>query len=245
MEKFVLNAQPREILGRKVKNLRKNGLIPAVIYGGKKGPISITLNKVEFEKTYNAAGSTSLVQINTDKIKDNVLIQEPQYDPVSGGIYHVDLTRVNMEEKIKTEIPIVTEGESIAVEQEGGTLVTPRDNIEVECLPGDLVHEIKIDISILKTFNDQIKVGDITPPPGVEFITDADEVLALVEPPRSEEELAELEKPTSEEETEAVEAVAGEKEETEEGAEPTAEETPAEETTPQSENAAKEAPTAK
>lgn len=247
IEKFILNAEPRSILGKKVKNLRTQNIIPAVVYGGKNQPISISIDSKDFDNIYRQAGTSSIIELNIgDKDKTNVLLQEPQYNPVSGNIIHADFVRVRMDEKIKTEIPVKFTGESPAVEQEGGTLVTPRDNVEVECLPGDLVHEISIDISMLTDFEGQIKVSDITPPPGVEILTDPEEVLAMVEPPRSEEELAELEKPTAEEEAEAVEAAAGEKEEDiEEGAEPTAEGTPAEETTPQSENTAKEAPTTK
>ena len=233
-EKISLKALPREILGKKVKLLRQKGLIPAVIYGGKREPISITLDKKEFEKVYGDAGSSSLIEVDLGGKKENVLAQEPQDDPVTGNILHVDLIRVRMDEKIKTEIPLRFIGESIAVEQNDGTLITPRDNIEVECLPGDLVHEIEIDLGALVDFESQIKTSNITPPPGIEILTDPDDVIALVEPPRSEEELAELEKPTADQEAEAVEAVAGTKEETTEGEEsteaaegaPTAEPTP-------------------
>lgn len=214
MEKYTLNAEQRNVFGKKVKNLRLLGKIPAVIYGGKDKPVSISIDARTFHETYKTAGTSSIIDlIIGDKEKTNVLMQEPQYNPVTGNIIHVDFIRVRMDEKIKTEIPIQFNGESPAVEQEGGTLVTPRDNIEVECLPKDLVHEIIVDIARLVNFDSQIKVSDITPPPGIEFLTDPEEVLATVEPPRSEEELAELEKPTAEQEKEAVEAVAGAKDE--------------------------------
>jgi len=236
-EKFSLKALPREILGKKVKLLRQAGQIPAVIYGGKGSPVSITLDKKEFEKVYGDAGSSSLIEVDLGGKKENVLAQEPQNDPVTDRILHVDFIRVRMDEKIKTEIPLHFVGESKAVEQDSGTLVTPRDSIEVECLPGDLVHEIEIDLGTLKDFESQIKTSNITAPAGIEILTNPDDVIALVEPPRSEEELAELEKPTAEQEAEAVEAVAGAKEEGAEGTEPVERiegtETPAEKSSPE------------
>lgn len=220
MQSFKLNAQKRSVLGKKVSNLRKSGILPAVVYGGKKNSESISLSFAEFDKLYREAGSSSIVELNIDdKENDNVLIQEPQYNVVTGLPQHVDFLRVNMDEKIKTEIPIVFVGESKAIEQLGGTLVTPHDKLEVECLPKDLVQAIEIDISVLNTFEDQIKVSDITVPNGIELQIDANEVIALVEAPRSEEEMAELETSTTEEEQKAVEEVAGEKEEAAEGAE--------------------------
>lgn len=221
-EKHSLSAKARTVLGRKVKDLRAAGLIPAVVYGGKDNPVSISLNANDFKKTYEQTGSSTLIELNVEGGNtDNVLAQEPQYNPVTGNINHVDFIRIRMDEKLTTEIPLEIVGESEAVEQLDGTLVTPRDNIEVECLPKDLVHEIKVDISVLKTFDDQIKVTDIVAPEGIEILTEQEEVIAMVEPPRSEEEMAELEKPTAEEEKEAVEAVAGKEEgaEDEEGAE--------------------------
>ncbi len=227
-EKYSLNAENREITGRKVKDLRADGKLPAVIYGGKDKPQSITMSAKEFNKIFDEAGSSSIIELIIDGNKTNVIAQEPQYNPVNGEMIHIDLIRVRMDEKIKTEIPLEFIGESPAVADQDGTLVTPHDNIEVECLPGDLVSEIEINIGSLKTFDDQIKVSDITPPSGIQILTDPEEVIALVEAPRSEEELAELDKPTAEEEKEAVEAVAGkedeEGEESEEGKEESGEE---------------------
>lgn len=116
-----------------------------------------------------------------------------------------------MDEKIKTEIPLEFVGESEAVKSLEGSLVQNKDSVEVECLPGDLVGEIQIDISVLKTFDDSIHISDITVPHGIEILADAEEMIASVEPPRSEEELAELETPSAaEEEKEAIEKMGAE-----------------------------------
>lgn len=221
MSEYKLQAETRKIMGKKVKTLRQQDKLPAVIYGNKLEPIAISLCLIEFNKLFNEAGTSSLVDLQIDN-KDtyNVLIHEPQVDPVTSEPIHVDLYRVRMDEKITTEIPLEFIGESEAVEQLGGTLVTPHDSIEVSCLPKDLVSEIVVDISPLKTFEDQIKLSNISLLTGLDTEMESSEVIALVEPPRSEEELAELEKSAAEEEAEAVEAVAGEKEEGEEGIEP-------------------------
>jgi len=214
MQSFTLNAQKRNVLGKKVKKMRLSGQLPAVVYGGKKQSQPLTLNFAQFDKLYREAGSSAIVSLVIDDSEtDNVLIQSPQYNVVTGLPQHIDFLRINMDKKIKTEIPLVFVGESKAVEQLGGTLVTPHNNVEVECLPKDLVQEIEIDISKLVTFEDQIKFSDITIPNGIELQIDPSEVIALVDAPRSEEEMAELETATTEEEQKAVEAVAGETEE--------------------------------
>jgi large subunit ribosomal protein L25 len=230
MQTYTLQAKTRSELGKKVKLLRQQNILPAVVYGNKIDPISISISATDFDKTFSQAGTSALVDLAVDgKDTYKVLTHEPQMDPVTSAPIHVDFYRVRMDEKITTEIPLEFTGESVAVEQLGGTLVTPHDNIEVECLPNDLVSEISIDITPLKTFEDQIKLSDIQLPKGIETEMEPGEVLALVEAPRSEEELAELEKSAAEEEAEAVEKVAGEKVEGEEGAEGEAgEETPTE-----------------
>jgi large subunit ribosomal protein L25 len=219
-EKISLKVEPREIVGKKVKNLRAQGIIPAIVYGRHKAAKSISITLKEFDNAYRQAGTSSLIELDIAGEKINVLAHEPQYNPVTEHPIHVDFYRVRMDEKIKTEIPLQFIGESEAVSQLDGTLVTPRDNIEVECLPNDLVREMTVDLSVLKTFENQIKVNDLRPPQGIEIVTDSDEVIALVEPPRSEEELAELDKPTADEEATAVEQAAGEQEEGVESEEP-------------------------
>ena len=212
-QKYSLSANTRSVIGRKVKKLRQQGLLPAIVYGAGKEPAPISLNGQDFNKISKEAGSSSLIELTLSDEKVNVIAQEPQFDPTTGSLIHVDLMRVRMDKKIRTEIPLEFTGESVAVEQEKGTLVTPYDNLEVECLPSNLVPEITVDISALKTFDDQIKVSDIKVPEGIEILAEPEDVIALVEPPRSEEELAELETSTEEQEKEALEKVAGEPEE--------------------------------
>jgi large subunit ribosomal protein L25 len=225
---YSLKAEKREITGKKVKSLRNDGFIPAVIYGHGTKPQSLSIRANEFKKIFSEAGTSSLVDL---KIGESgavkVLTHEPQYNPVTEAPMHIDFYKVRMDEKIKTEIPLEFVGESEAVEQLDGSLVTNRDNVEVECLPSDLISEIVVDLSVLKTFEDVINVSDLKIPSGIEIMTEKEEVIALVEPPRSEEELAELETPSAaEEEKEALEKMGAEGEnaegesEAEEGPEP-------------------------
>lgn len=203
---YSIKAKEREVIGKKVKKLRENGEIPAVIYGRDQKPQPLTLNIIEFSKVYSEAGSSSLIDLNIgDKPAVKVLSHEPDLNPVTNKPIHVDFYRVRMDEKIKTEIPLEFMGESEAVTQLDGSLVTNRDNVEVECLPADLIPNIEVDISALKTFEDSICVKDLKIPSTIEILTDPEEVIASVEEPRSEEELAELEESAADEEKEALE----------------------------------------
>lgn len=209
---YKLAVKERTLTGKKVKNLRKDGLIPAVMYGHGTEPISITIDRRAFDKIYDEAGTSALIELKIDdKTPVKVLSREPQIDPVYSGTLHVDFYKVRMDEKIKTEIPLEFIGESEAVATLDGSLVTNRDSIEVECLPNDLVSQIEVDLSALKTFEDSITVADLKIPTGIEVITESEEVIAVVEEPRSEEELAELEETSAaDEEAEAIEKMGGE-----------------------------------
>jgi large subunit ribosomal protein L25 len=206
MQKIELKSSKRDTVGKKVKSLREKGLIPAVLYGANSESVNLSLKNGEFEKVYAEAGSSALVDLFIDdKPAIKILIHEPQTDPVTDKPLHVDLYKVKMTEKITTEIPLEFTGESPAVKDLEGNLITNKDAVEVECLPGDLISEIKIDISGLKTFDDAIRVSDLNIPETVKILDDAEEIVAQVTPPRSEEELKEMEEVASaDEEKEAI-----------------------------------------
>jgi large subunit ribosomal protein L25 len=225
MEKIVLNAKIRNVFGKKLKSYRKKGLVPAVLYGHKVKPQPLFVNLSEFNSVFSQSGTSTLVDLKIEDGKaQKILIKEPQYHPLELKPLHVDFYQVKMKEKIQTEIPLKFVGESPAVKEMEGTLITPRDSIEIECLPADLIHEVIVDISKLKTFDDVIKVSDLNIPSTIEVLTDQDEVIASVTPPRSEEELAELEAPVEEKVEEVEEVEEAEKKE-EEGEEKVGEET--------------------
>ncbi len=201
-QEFILKASKRSLLGKKVKSLRAKGLIPAVVYGRgfKNEPIS--LNQKEFQRVFRDAGSSALVDLEIGEAKPvKVLIHEPERHPVTEAPLHADLYRVRMDEEIRTEIPLVIIGEAPAVLELEGTLSQNKDSLEVETLPANLVPEIEVDVSNLKTFEDEIRVSDVKVPTGIKVLTDPEEVVVSVTPPRSEEEMAELEEqPAAEEE---------------------------------------------
>lgn len=194
MEKIILKAKKREVTGRQVKELRKKGLVPAVLYGKKNESTNIEFDLKTFDTVYKKAGTSSLIDLKVDeKPEIKVLVQDIQWDPISNQTIHADLYAIQMDEKITTEIPIKFTGVSPAVKDQEGNFISNYDDIEVECLPGDLIPEIVVDISSLKTFDDQIKVSDLNIPEKIKVLVEPDEVVALVNAPRSEEELEALE----------------------------------------------------
>ena len=227
-----LNAKIRETLGKKVKALRKKGIIPAVIYGAKTKSVSLEVDYNEFEKIYEIGGESTIIKLKVQNPKSkvgdskNVLIHDVSKDPVSDKFIHVDIYVVRMDKAITAEVHLVFEGESPAVETEEGTLIKNITEVEVEALPANLPSGIKVNISVLKTFDDLIKIKDLKVAEGVKILAEPEEVIASVVPPRSEEELVALEEKV-EEEVEEVEKV-GEDEEEEEAVEGKEEENPKE-----------------
>ena len=214
-----LSAQIRD--ENKTNNaLRSEGLVPGVIYGYKMDNLSIQVDSVDLEKIYRKAGESTLVKINlTDQdgkeVKENptVLIQDTQEHAISDDFTHVDFYQPNLDEKVEVEIPLEFTGQSLAVKDEDGTLVRNLPEVTIEALPEDLIHDIEVDISVLETFDDVIKVKDLEVPEGVEIMEDEEEVVALVSRPQDIDE--ELEEPIDDE-LEGVEVI-GEDEEEEEG----------------------------
>lgn len=213
MTDFKFKATKRE---KSAKELRRNGLIPAVIYGKKFENQSIEVDAKEFTHLYREAGSSNLVDLNIDGKTVKTLIHEIQRNPLNNNISHIDFLKIDMKEKIRTEIPLEFVGETVLVIDQEGSLITSKDAVEVECLPSDLVDHINVDISVLTDFDMNIKVEDLKVPAGMEILDDPEEVIALVQPPRSEEELEALDEDVVED-VEAIEVEnAGEAENAEE-----------------------------
>lgn len=213
MSEYKLQASRRDPK-EDLEETRKAGKIPAVIYGKGKENINLSLDGIAFRKVFTKAGENSLVDLEIDgeaKPK-NVLIHDLQMNPVTDQIIHIDFYEVRMDEEVETEVPLKFVGESPAVKDLEGTLLTNKTEVEVKCLPANIPHEIEVDISKIATFEDNILAKDLKIPNGVELLTDLEEVIALVNPPRSEEELKELEGEVVEN-VEAVEATEEKKEE--------------------------------
>ncbi|MFH1749538.1 MAG: 50S ribosomal protein L25 [bacterium] len=241
--KIILHAELRKEKGKKNQILRDKDQIPAITYGSKVKNSPLSLDLKEFQKIYHEAGKSTLVDlVISNEPAKKILISETQFHPLSGLPIHVDLYQVRMDEKIKTNIPIKFVGESKAVKDLDGTLNTVKDEVEVECLPADLISEIEVDITPLETFENLIYVKDLQVPSTVTILGNKEEVVAQVEEPRSEEELAELEEKV-EEKVEDVEVdsekgeeeTEGEEDDSEEGKSPAKQDSPTDEKTPKDE----------
>ena len=185
---IVLKAHARTETQNKVKKLRLESKIPAVLYGHGFKNQNITLNYVDFDKAYNQAKG-ELVDLVIDEGRPiKVLIQDFQLDPLSTRFVHADLRQVNLTEKIKTDVGLNFVGESPAVKSLGGIFLKTASKIEIECLPQDLVKEINVDISSLKAFGEVIHISDLKIPAGIKVLSHAEDVIATVTPPRVEEE---------------------------------------------------------
>ena len=201
---LILKAKIRKELGKKVKNLRRQGILPAVLYGPKIKNLSLEINSKEFNNVYKAAGESSLISLEIEDKKFSVLIHELRKDPLIGEPIHVDFYQPILTEEVEAAVPLVFEGTSLAVNDLGGTLIKEIQEVIVKALPQNLPHEIKVNIEKLRTFEDEILVKDLQIPEGVNVQKGLNEIVVIVTPPEKVEE--ELEKPV-EEKVEEVEKV--------------------------------------
>lgn len=216
MASISLSAKTRTHTGHKNRTLRASGRIPVVTYGHGLKSQSLEVGQKAFDKVLSKAGTSTIVELDLDGKKTNVVIHDVQRHPVTGEVIHVDLYQVRMDEKIKAKVPLKFIGTSRAVKDFGGILVKATDELEIEALPADLPHEIQVDLSKLAELNATIKLTDLAIPKGVEvLVADKEFSIATVTPPRSEEELKALDEAV----TEDVEAIEGVKKPEAEGEE--------------------------
>jgi len=210
---LTLQTKKREITGKKVKELRQKGILPAVLYGPEIKNLNIELDSKEFENIYKEARESSLISLEIGDKNFSVLIHEVKKDPLTGKPIHADFYQPILTEEVEATVSIVFEGEALAIKELGGTLVREISEIEVKALPKDLPHEIKVNISGLKTFDDEILVKDLKLPQGVTVQRDKNEIVAVVTPPETEKIEEELEKPVEEKPEEVEKAEEKEEEE--------------------------------
>jgi large subunit ribosomal protein L25 len=186
MTEFKLKTSARE---QKPNQTRRDGNVPAIVYGKGFDSVSIALDKKEFAQILKTAGTSNLIEMSVNDKKVKTLIHNLQLDPLTGEVIHADFIKVNMKEKIHAEIPLKIIGDSVAVIDMEGSFINPVDSIEVECLPADLISEVEVDISVLDDFDKNIKVSDLKLPDTITLLSDPEEIIAFVQAPRSEEEL--------------------------------------------------------
>ncbi|KKQ97966.1 MAG: 50S ribosomal protein L25 [Candidatus Woesebacteria bacterium GW2011_GWB1_39_12] len=213
MNKLTLKAEKRKVLGRKVKKLRRDGILPGNLYGKKVKSEALQIDTNDFLKTYKEAGETGLLELVINGDKRNVLIHNVQLDPVNDTPLHADFMQVDLKQKVTAEIPIELVNESPAEKQGLGTVVQYINEIEVAALPTDLLDKFEIDISKLTEVDQSVFVRDLMfDPKKVEIKEeDLEKIIVKVEPPRKEEVVAPPpEAEISGEEVQAPAAEAGE-----------------------------------
>ena len=217
MEQIELIAENRSIVGKRVRGLRREGIIPAILYGPKTEVIPIQCDERELQRVLAEAGGTNLISLKIDDAGKPrmTLAREVQRDVITNELHHVDFYQVVMTETVKTEVNIILTGEPPIVQQKEFMLLQGTDSVEVECLPGDLIHSIEVDLSSLVEVDDAIYVKDLQVPGNVTILTDGDELVAKVQRLRVEEE-EEVEEEMVEMAPEEVEVITKGKEEKEE-----------------------------
>ena len=188
MDKLQIKAEVRDIKKLSPQKLRRVGKLPAVLYGHKVQNVSLTVDAREFDKIYKKSGESTVIEVITEDGKTHpVLIHDVQHNYLTSVPDHVDFYEINMTEKLKANVALEFTGESSAVKTLGGVLVKILNEVEIECLPADLPHNIVVDLTALKTLSDTIHVKDLPVPAKVKIITHADEMVIKVQPPREVE----------------------------------------------------------
>ncbi len=215
MDQFTLTADVRETLGRKTDYLRAEGNVPAVVYGFDTEAVNLTLDRNAVEKMYGNAGESTVIDLQAGGKNYNVLIQEIQRDALTGFIVHADFRSIDMTKPVEATVSLAMVGEAPAVKELGGTLIQSLEDLEVKALPSALVAAIEVDVTALKTFDDVIRVSDLTAPEGMEILTTETRAIATVQAPRTAEQMAALDEEieASVPEEEGEESLEGEDEE--------------------------------
>lgn len=215
-----IKSEKREIFGKNAcRRLRKEGKVPAILYGADALNISLTVPKKDILNILKSeTGENTIFKVSYDGESRDVMIKDVQTDPVTDELLHVDIIQIVLDKPIRVSVPIVPVGEAVGVKSEGGFIDFITREVEIECLPKDIPENIKIDIGSLH-IHQSIKVEDVKLSEGVKIVSDKDMILILLGVPQKEEvveEEKEVEVITEEEEPEVIkkekEKVAEEKE---------------------------------
>jgi large subunit ribosomal protein L25 len=194
MEALELKAEVRQITGKQVAQLRRQGYVPAVIYGNNTENDLIQIEAKALRKVLVQAGTHQLIALQVGNKRPRMtLARDIQIDTIKRSYMHVDFYAVNMREKVTAEVPVVLEGVSLAVKDLGGILVQGLNEVEIECLPSDLIAAIEVNIESLAEIDDMITVADLKVPDTITILSDPESMVAKIEAPRVEEEVEEEE----------------------------------------------------
>lgn len=182
-----LTAQPRTVIGKQVNKLRREGMIPAIVYGSQiKEPLALMIDEKSLKTVISKAGRNRLIELGLDGSKRMVLTRDVQRNSLSGRIIHVDFQEVSMTEKITSQVPLALVGTSPAVTRGEGLLIHGIDLVEIRALPTDLVSVIEADVSVLASLNQAITIADLKVSDKIEILTPRDEMVAKVVPVKEE-----------------------------------------------------------
>ena len=201
---LTIKCERRDVFGKNAsRRLRREGKIPAVLYGGEVPSTHLALQKKDvFGILRSESGENTIFKTSFDSESKDAMIKELQTDPVTDEILHIDLILIAMDKAVRVSVPVVVVGEAVGVKTEGGFVDLITRELEVECLPGDIPENIEVDISDLH-LHQSIKIEEITFPKGVENLSDPQTLVVLIEAPTKEEEIV-----IEEEEEEEVEVMA-------------------------------------
>lgn len=198
-EKILLNGQPRQIFGKKLKKLRKEGNIPGNVFGKDFKSQAITVSYKEFVKIYKKAKETGVVYLRIKDKEIPVLIKNVQKHPVNNNILHVDFRKIDLTQKIQTEIPIKIIGVPPAVSEKKGVLLTQTSSILISCLPEKIPSEITIDVSKLTDIGQEIKIADLPITKDYEILYPKEKVIVSITAHKEESITPEISTPPTEE----------------------------------------------
>ena len=190
MDSITLHASPRTVIGKQVKALRRQNIVPGVIYGHHIDPVVVQFDARHVTKVLNAVGTSSTVEVTVDGHEDPYLVifRDTQIDTIRRTLTHIDLQALSLTETVRVPVSVILTGESLAVE-EGGVLVQILNELEIEALPNALIPSVEIDISILAEIGDSVSVGDLVVPEGVTILNPSEDTIVQVIYQVAEEEL--------------------------------------------------------
>ncbi len=193
MDEVIIKANHRQVVGKKVKVLRRDGILPAVVYGQKIESIPISLDMREASRILERISPSALVVVDVDGEQHYTLVRDKQRNPIRGSILHVDFQAVSLDETVRADLNIKIVGEAPAVETYLGIVVPSLEQLSIECLPKDLPDNIEVDIFGLNEIGDSLLVRDLIAPNGVEILSDPEDVVVVVIAQAAEEEVEEEE----------------------------------------------------
>ncbi len=173
-DRYPLTATKRDAVGHRAKSVRKNGYIPATVYGKGIESMALSVEKVEFSNVFKKAGETHLVDLSIEGKSQPVLIHAVQRHPISQIVSHIEFLTVNLKEKLKMYVPIHVTGEAPAVSEKKGILMITLQEVEIETLPTNIPDSITVDVSSLTEVDQEIKLSELTIPNGVSLLGDGD-----------------------------------------------------------------------